>query len=237
MMKYNKLLKRFLPDILDLLLPETCCCCHRALRRWEKEICNFCLTEMPLTYFEEDKDNPVAQVFWGRVYLEQAVSWFYFQKGSRYQSAIHQLKYQGRQKIGLSLGEEFGYQLSRSKGFDKPDGLVPVPLHKKKQKKRGYNQSERIASGLSSSLNIPVFKDVLVKSGNTSTQTNLSRFDRYLNVMDSFELNNVGLIKNKHIFLIDDVLTTGATLEACASTLLEIEGVKVSVGTLAWARD
>ncbi len=233
----TKFVKHLLPDFLDLLMPETCCCCHRALRRWEKEICNYCLTEMPLTYFEEDKDNLVAQVFWGRVYLEQAVSWFYFHKGSRYQSAIHQLKYQGRQNIGVCLGEEFGHQLSRSNGFDKPDVLIPVPLHPKKQKKRGYNQSERIASGISLALNIPVFNDVLLKSGNTSTQTNLSRFDRYLNVADSFELQKVKLIENKHVFLIDDVLTTGATLESCASSLLHIEGVKVSVGTLAWARD
>jgi len=192
---------------------------------------------MPLTYFEEDVDNLVAQVFWGRVYLEQAVSWFYFSKGSKYQSAIHKLKYQGRNDIAVYLGQEFGYQLGRATSFQIPDVLIPVPLHPKKMKKRGYNQSEEIAKGLSEALNIPLLSKVLLKSDNTKTQTNLSRFDRYLNVSESFTLNYIELIENKHIFLIDDVLTTGATLEACASKLLEIEGVKVSAGTLAWARD
>lgn len=200
-------------------------------------MCNYCLSEIPLTHFEEDRENLVAQVFWGRVYLEQAVSWFYFSKGSRYQSAIHKLKYQGRIGIGFYLGQEFGFQLGRCESFNIPDVLIPVPLHDKKMKKRGYNQSESISQGLSEALGISLLRHVLLKSDHTVSQTNLSRFDRYLNVSESFTVDNSELIKNKHVFLIDDVLTTGATLEACASKLLEIEGVKVSVGTLAWARD
>ena len=179
----------------------------------------------------------MAKVFWGRVYLEQAVAWFYFQKGSKFQSAIHQLKYQSRPGIGLCLGEEFGYQLARCSNFKLPDLIIPVPLHPKKEKKRGYNQSYKISLGLSSALKIPVVNDVLIKSDNTSTQTNKSRFDRYLNVSNSFIIERESCIENKHIFLIDDVLTTGATLEACSSKLLEVTGVNVSIGTLAWARD
>lgn len=236
-MKKSKFINRLLPDLLDLLLPNTCCCCGRALHRWEKEICNYCLTEIPLTYYEDDPVNLVAQVFWGRVYLEQAISWFFFHKGSRYQGAIHKLKYQNRPEIGISLGEEFGYQLIRGKAFVIPEVLIPVPLHPGKEKKRGYNQSEKIADGLSKALKIPVLPDILFKKENTSTQTDKSRFDRYLNVADSFTIDKGDIIENKHIFLIDDVLTTGATLEACASKLLEIPGVRVSAGTLAWARD
>jgi len=229
--------KRLLTDLLDLLLPRICCCCRRALRRWEEEICNYCLIEIPVTHFEDDPENLVAQVFWGRVYLEQAMSWFFFHKNSRYQKAIHQLKYQDRPGIGKTLGKEFGYQLSGSDIFILPDLLIPVPLYSKKMKKRGYNQSEKIAEGLSEALGIPLETEVLIKTEDTSSQTNKSRFDRYLNVVDSFKVENLEVIKNKHIFLIDDVLTTGATLEACATKLLEIPGVRVSIGTLAWARD
>ena len=236
-MKKIKLINNLLPDLLDLVLPRTCCCCNRALRRWENEICNYCLTELPVTRFENDSDNLVAKVFWGRVYLEQAVSWFFFLKGSRYQEAIHRLKYQNRPEIGVALGEEFGYQLLRSKIFQIPELIVPVPLHPRKHKKRGYNQSEKIAEGLSLALGIPVASDILYKKDSTSTQTDKSRFDRFLNVSGSFGLLNEQIIENKHVFLVDDVLTTGATLEACASILLELTGVKVSAGTLAWAMD
>jgi ComF family protein len=236
-MKKLKLAKNLPADLLDLLLPRTCCCCNRALRRWEKEICNYCLTELPVTRFENDPDNLVARVFWGRVYLEQAVSWFFFLKGSRYQEAIHRLKYQNRPEIGFALGEEFGFQLLQSSIFEIPELLVPVPLHPSKLKKRGYNQSEKIAEGLSGALGIPVQNNVLYKKEGTSTQTDKSRFDRYLNVSGSFGLSGGHMIENKHVFLIDDVLTTGATLEACASILLELPGVRVSAGTLAWAMD
>jgi len=179
----------------------------------------------------------VAQVFWGRVYLEQALSWFYFHKDSRYQKALHQLKYQDRPEIGTVMGKEFGYQLSRCDRFILPDSIIPVPLHPKKHKRRGYNQSERISSGMSEALGIPVHSNILLKAKNTSTQTDKNRFDRYLNVMDSFSIENPEIIEHKHVFLIDDVLTTGATLEACAATLLQIPGVRVSAGTLAWAID
>jgi len=207
------------------------------LQRWEEEICNFCLSELPLTNFEDDPDNLVAKVFWGRVYLEQAVSWFYFHKESIYQKAIHQLKYQNRPGIGVALGKEFGYQLAQSGSFIIPDLIVPVPLHQKKQKKRGYNQSEKISHGLSKALEIPTYPHILHKIENTSTQTNKSRYDRFINVVDSYQVRQAELVENKHIFLIDDVLTTGATIEACSIKLLEIPGVKLSVGTLAWARE
>jgi ComF family protein len=228
---------RLLPDLLDLLLPRICCCCRRALHRWEDEICSYCLIELPLTHFEDDPENLLAQVFWGRVYLEQAVSWFFFHKESRYQKAIHQLKYVNRPGIGRVLGSEFGYQLLRSEEFILPDLLIPVPLHLKKKKKRGYNQSEMIAGGMSDALGIPMVNSVLQKAEKTSSQTNKSRFDRYLNVANSFSVEGAEVIEGKHIFLIDDVLTTGATLEACASKLLETPSVKISVGTLAWTRD
>ena len=179
----------------------------------------------------------MAKVFWGRVYLEQAVSWFFFLKGSRYQEAIHKLKYQKRPEIGVALGREFGYQLLQSDNFKIPDLLVPVPLHSSKLRKRGYNQSRKIAEGLSSALEIPLFPDILYKRESTTTQTDKTRFDRYLNVEGSFGIKDSHLIEGKHIFLVDDVLTTGATIEACAAILLETPGVRVSAGTLAWAQD
>ena len=176
-------------------------------------------------------------MFWGRVKLSQAVAWFYFRKGSIYQDALHKLKYNDRPDIGFSLGKQFGYELNRSSDFIKPDLLVPVPLNPKKMRKRGYNQSEAIAKGLSTGLRIPFINDILTRPLATSTQTRKSRYDRYLNVTGKFKINGTAFLENRHILLIDDVITTGATLEACAEVLLACPGVSVSVAALAWAKN
>jgi ComF family protein len=196
-----------------------------------------CLSQLPVTRFDLNPDNPLAEMFWGRVKLRQAVAWFYFRKGSIYQDALHKLKYNDRPDIGFSLGKQFGYELSRSSGFLKPDILVPVPLNPKKFRKRGYNQSEAIAKGLSTGLRIPLDCNILTRPLATSTQTRKSRYERYLNVTGKFKICNPGLLNSRHVLLIDDVITTGATLEACTEELLACPGVSVSVAALAWAKN
>ncbi|MCX6226551.1 MAG: ComF family protein [Bacteroidia bacterium] len=226
-----------LTDILSLLLPRTCPACRKPLKDWEECLCLVCLGQLPVTHFDLNPDNPLAEMFWGRVKLMQAVAWFYFRKGSVYQDALHKLKYNDRPDIGYSLGKQFGYELYHSCRFIKPDILVPVPLNPKKQRKRGYNQSEAIAKGLSRGLRIPLVNNALTRPVSTSTQTRKNRYERYLNVAGKFKSNNPALLENRHILLIDDVITTGATLEACAGELLSIPGVRVSVAALAWAKN
>jgi len=224
-----------LSDLLSLLLPRTCPACRKPLKDWEDCLCLVCLAKLPVTHFDRNLENPLAEIFWGRVKLSQAVAWFYFRKGSVYQDALHKLKYNDRPDIGFSLGKQFGYELYQSTEFIKPDILVPVPLNPKKLRKRGYNQSEAIGKGLAVGLRIPLVNNILTRPIATSTQTRKSRYERYLNVTGKFKISNPVLLENRHVLLVDDVITTGATLEACAEELLAYSGVSVSVAALAWA--
>lgn len=148
---------------------------------------------------------------------------------------MHQIKYNKMPQAGKRAGELFGYELKKSDKFILPDLIIPVPLHFSRIRKRGYNQSEYIASGISLVLNLPVFDTNLIRTENTETQTRKTRFSRYENLKNAFTVNNPAALINKHILLIDDVMTTGSTLEACSLQLLKIEGVRVSIGTIAYA--
>jgi len=226
-----------LSDLLSLLLPRTCPACRKQLKDWEKCLCLNCLGQLPVTHFHRDPDNKLAEMFWGRIRLEQAIAWFYFRKGSAYQDALHKLKYNNRPDIGQQLGKQYGHELFRSTEFIRPDILIPVPLNTKRLRKRGYNQSEMIARGLSEGLHIPCLTGMLTRPLATSTQTRKSRYERYLNVTGKFKTVNSEILESRHILLIDDVITTGATLEACAEVLLTVPGVRVSVAALAWAKN
>ena len=221
-------------DFLQFFFPELCVSCGQVLNSQEKVLCMECLFHIPRTNFHRYDDNPVSQLFWGRVKIEHASSFFYFSKGSSYQSLIHKLKYHGRKDIGVEMGKLFGSEL-RMTVFSKGDLIVPVPLHPLKHKKRGFNQSEMIAAGLSSTLNLPVNSSVLFRSESTETQTRKSRFDRFANVEGKFVVRDKTELEGKHIILADDVVTTGSTLESCAAVLLEISNTRVSILTLAVA--
>ncbi|MCK5821550.1 MAG: ComF family protein [Bacteroidales bacterium] len=224
-----------LRDFLDLFLPRTCAACNRALNPWEEEICQLCLMQLPISNYHMDHNNPVAQVFWGRVRLEQASTWFIYMRGSRFQNLLHRLKYEHRPRIGIAMGKNYGYQLKHSGIYEIPHLIIPVPLHPKRQRSRGYNQSEVISRGLSIALEIPVRLDILLRTVHTKTQTAKTRAERYQNVSGKFQVNNHEAIQNKHILLVDDVITTGATIEACAEELLKIEGTRLSVIGVAYA--
>ena len=228
-------LKDFLSDFAALFFPDLCAACGKNLFKGESEICHSCIYKLPLTQFHADPENRVARQFWGRIDILQAGAYLYFQKGTRVQNLLHQLKYNKRPEVGKRLGELYGYELAQSPVFIKPDLVIPVPLHPKKLKKRGYNQSSSIAEGLGKILDIPVSEDNLYRKSHTETQTKKSRFARYENMKEAFDLRNPEALAGKHVLLVDDVLTTGSTLEACAIKMQEKVDLKLSIATLAYA--
>jgi len=223
---------KFISDILNLFYPNICAGCNTPLVDGEKHICTQCLVSLPKTYYWNDKNNPSAQIFWGRLYTENVASFLFFRKKSRLQNIIHAVKYHNNKELGIYLGFLFGNEL-RCTEFNTAEVIIPVPLHKSKLIKRGYNQSELIAQGLSKSLNIPIADNVLVRTHITDTQTHKGRYDRWLNIKDKFIVQDSSKIEGKHVLLVDDVLTTGATLEACGIELLKVNGVTLSIATLA----
>lgn len=220
-------------DFFNLIFPRLCCSCNQTLLKHENTVCTNCIVTLPKTNFHLDKENPVNKVFWGRVQIEMAASYYFFSKESRVQNLLHHLKYKGAKEVGSTVGKLYGYDLREAPLFKGLDFIVPVPLHKNKLKKRGYNQSEWIAKGLSESMNIPLKLDVLYRKVDSNTQTKKSRYKRWENVGDIFGVLDVDL-KGKRVLLVDDVLTTGATIEACAQVLIE-KGCKIYVATLAYA--
>jgi len=217
---------RHLYDLIELLYPRLCITCNQRLVSQEKYICLGCRADMPLTGNQSDPDNEVARLFWGRVNIQNAVSMFHYRKGSRYQKIIHTIKYRGLKELGIEMGIELGKILTEAEFNKSVDLIIPVPLHYKKQLKRGYNQSELIK---------PVCLNNLYRKVNTPSQTKRTRFDRWKNVDNIFGVNNPEQIRGNHILLTDDVVTTGSTLDACASELLKISEVQVSIATLAYA--
>ncbi|MFC1731212.1 ComF family protein [candidate division KSB1 bacterium] len=227
---------KLLNDFLSLFFPNNCLACGNSLYDNEKTICTSCLFYLPKTDFHLDKDNDLSKVFWGRAQLENVTACFTYGKGGKVQNLIHQLKYRGKKEIGIFFGNYYGKILSQSQHFNTLDYILPVPLHEKKQRKRGFNQSEIFAQGLSDSMNIPIDIKALTRTISSQTQTKKSRFDRWKNVSEIFLVKNYDFLENKHILLVDDVITTGATIEACYHALKEISGVKVSVAAIAYAK-
>jgi len=226
----------WISDFISLIYPRICICCGNSLWKHEKLICNACHFRLPRTRFHLDPDNPVSRVFYGRVRVESAAAYLLFNKGSKVQRIIHQLKYKGRKDVGVWLGEEYGQILKASPLFNGIDLIIPVPLHKKKLMQRGYNQSDQFAIGLSKALKVPVENKLLVRNRATSTQTRKGRYERWKNVEDLFSLVRPERITGARILLVDDVVTTGATLESCIMALQRAPGVKVSVAAIAAAK-
>jgi ComF family protein len=227
-------LKDLWDDFLSLLFPRICYGCGSHLVKSEHLICTECYVVIPRTNFHTKKDNPVAQTFWGRCEIESAAAFSYFNKGSRIRKLIHSLKYKGVKEVGYELGKIYGLSLKSSDFLDGVDFIVPVPLHKSKERTRGFNQSETISAGIAEVTGLPLITNAVKRRLSTSTQTKRSRTERWDNVEGIFALTNPDLLAGKHILLVDDVITTGATIESCVNEILKAEGAKVSVVAVAY---
>lgn len=224
-----------LDDFLSLLYPNLCLACEKNTPTESSQICLQCQADLPQTNFHLEKENALMELFWGRIELVHATALYYFRKGGRTQHLIHQLKYANQPQIGVQLGELLGIQLATSAFYQDIDYVIPVPLHPRKERIRGYNQSDAIAQGISSGMGKPWERGILRRVVFTETQTKKNRMERMKNVGGAFEVFTPHRIEGKHILLVDDVVTTGATLEVCALTLLKIKGVRVSLAVLGYA--
>jgi len=220
-------------EFIQLIYPRLCPACQKQLLTDEKILCASCLYFLPRTNYHQSEEHPLQKIFWGRVLVENVTAFFFFEKGSSYRRILHQIKYQGQKKLGFEMGKMFGQDLKKS-SFMQTDLIVPVPLHPKKERKRGYNQSDVIAKGLATALGKPINNQLLIRMIENPTQTSKSRYERWENVDGIFRLTDPDFIENQHILLVDDVLTTGSTIEACAATLLSVPGVSVSIAVLAY---
>lgn len=222
-------------DFISLLFPRLCYACGEHLLRNENIICTGCYVNIPRTHFDVDRENPLEQLFWGRCLIEKAAAFSIYNKGSRIKNLIHNLKYKGIKEIGYELGKIYGLSL-KSSGFTSDiDLIIPVPLHPSRKRVRGFNQSEIISSGIADITGLQLNTDSFVRTARSDTQTKRSRYDRWTNVEGIFMVTDSEAIYNKHILLVDDVITTGSTIESCSHELLKVEGVKVSVAALAFA--
>ena len=229
--EYNNLFPIF-KGLLSLFYPRLCVACGETLHEKEQFFCLACFQNLPETNFHLFDDNPLVYRFMGRVHIVAVASLLFYKKGNMTQNILYHLKYKGNNELGRFLGQYYGKKLIEKDVYRKIDMIIPVPLHKKKLKKRGYNQSEYIAMGLSEAMGIPYNTTALVRESFTETQTKKSRIDRWENVKNVFQVVDENSIKGKHILICDDVLTTGATMEAAIKQLLEVENTMVSVVTI-----
>lgn len=228
-----KLFPAIIDDILYLLFPRLCYGCSDHLVSKERLICTRCMSTIPSPSLFNKSDNKVEEMFWGRCKLENAVSFSLFTRGGSVQSLIHNLKYKGVKELGPYLGSALGNRLMTKEWISEVDYIIYVPLTRSKEKKRGFNQSRLIATGLSDSLSIPILDDALERYSSKGTQTTRGRYERWENVESLFGVRRREEVRGKHLLLIDDVITTGSTIESCVNKLTEIDGVRVSVASIA----
>lgn len=225
-------------NLFNIFFPNTCAGCGNSLLQSEKSICLTCLEKLPQTHYHIIEENPIVQKFWGRVPLEFAAAFYFQNKNNITQRLIHQLKYKGKTAIGNELGGIIGYHLQQENTlFPKIDAIIPLPLHPAKEQKRGYNQCQFIADGIAAILTIPVYNDVIARVVANVSQTQKDKFGRWENVAGIFTVTKPEKIKNKQLLLIDDVVTTGSTIESCATSILSVPDTKLSVLTLAFPQE
>ncbi|MBP7398033.1 MAG: ComF family protein [Chitinophagales bacterium] len=229
-------LKVFIP-IRDLMYPHLCMACDNLLSAGEEFICIACRMQLPKTDYHTFFDNPVAKHFMGKFPFEGATGMFHFNKSSHIQKLLHNLKYKHQPEVGKVLGQIMGNAFITTSPYNTIDFIIPVPLHPMKQEQRGYNQSTMIAMGIADVMHIPVLENALLRTAYTGTQTKKSRMERWENVKEKFAANPkyIAELSSKHLLLIDDVITTGSTLESCAMQLLRIPEIKISIAAAAHA--
>lgn len=225
----------YIKDFINLIYPDNCRTCGETLLKNETLICTRCLYDLSKINIDDVRDNIVSRIFWGRVMIDKAFSLYHFNSGGKLQELMHKMKYKGEKGIGYEMGKFVGIRMKELGEFEDIDTIIPVPLHWKKFKKRGYNQSEYLARGISSVLDRPVDTRSLIRNIETSTQTKKIRFERWQNVENIFLMKKSLHLEDKHVLLVDDIVTTGSTLEACSNALLKVKNIKISVSTFAVA--
>lgn len=229
-MKFN-----IINSIIGLLYPSVCAACGSTLFDWEPLVCTRCRNLLPKTGYELNEDNPLARLFYGKVQLKAVTACFFFSKEGKVQHLIHELKYKNNPDAGIFLGQELGKTIREAPLFRGLDYLIPVPLHPKRERQRGYNQSRIIAQGISEITGVAIGDQFLVRTMNTATQTHKTKEERWENVRKIFEVRLPEQLRDKYVLLVDDVLTTGATLEACAGELSKVPGIVIGCATAACA--
>ena len=223
-------------DLLGLIYPTSCLVCEQRIPPRREKLCVRCEAELPFGIYPHG-EQPLEQVFWGRVEVRYCWAWLRFRKGNLARTLLHRVKYGGSRRIGRYMGMRFGHDLLRSnfeRSLNEIDCIVPIPLHPKKQRKRGFNQAEAIAKGMSTALSIPVRSDILKRKTHKGSLTALGRMDRWDSIQDNYDIQKKADLP-KHIMIVDDVVTTGATIESCAALLKENGVTTISVATLAYA--
>ncbi len=229
-----KTLSTYTKDFLHLFFPHNCEGCGSDIIQEDHLLCLQCQVKLPETNFLAVAANPIENIFYGRLSIHAAGSAYYFTKGSLIQQLVVELKYKNNHQVGLYLGKKLGFMLQQTDRFETVDYIIPLPLNPKKQQKRGYNQAEIICNGISRVWNRPVVNDAVVRNLFTETQTQKNRINRWQNMQEVFALHKTEQLNNKHVMLVDDIITTGATLEACGTELQKIPGIKLSIVTLAY---
>lgn len=229
--------KEYFVDLYRLFYPNLCGGCDEPLVKGEMHLCIHCRLDLPFTKFEKIKDNPVEKVFYGRAPLQFATSLLFFSKDGKTQQILHNIKYNGKRELAVYMGKLLGERLQQNPYLSDITCVVPVPLHPQKEHIRGYNQSTLLAEGITEVLKCKLLKNVIKRDVFTATQTKKGRVERWENVEQAFKIQRPDLLQHQHILLVDDVLTTGATLEACAHTLLAAGNCKVSIATIAFAKN
>lgn len=224
-----------LQHLIDIFFPKVCYACNNLLHDNELYICTTCRHDLPVTDFHFNQDKTVENIFYGRCQIEKATALLWFEKKGITQRLIHNLKYRGFEEIGQFLGDWLGNELNSSGYYKNIDAVIPVPLHKKKQRKRGYNQVTIFGKQIAKALQAEFMEDVLIKTTNTNSQVHKNRISRWFNNPEVFKASNIEKIANKHILIVDDLITTGATLESCILVLQKAPHVKISIATMAVA--
>lgn len=224
---------RIFEDILNIIFPKVCCVCGAGLTKNEEIICFHCRSELPKMNFSNVKDNELVNRFYGKLSIDFGLAYLNFHKSGITQKLLHQFKYNNYPEIGKLIGNWVGHELLKNKISDKIDIIIPVPLHPRKERKRGYNQSQYFANGISEITKIPTEFKTLQRLYYEESQTHKSKEQRWKSVENAFRIVDKVSVDSKNVLLVDDVITTGATLEACGHQIMKNGAAGISIATLA----
>lgn len=230
---FDRKLTNVINDINSILVPIVCFGCNAHLNRGEQHLCTVCRNSLPLTDYTFNEENTLDRIFYGRIHIKKASSFLFFTENGIVQQLIHHLKYKNQEQIGVFLGDWYGQKLRENSYLNAIDVVIPVPLHKKKLKKRGYNQVALFAQKIASHIGADYMDDLLIKTANTKTQTTKTRIGRWQDNKALYTLSDPSLLKNKKVLLLDDVITSGATMEICTQALQEAEGTSIYIASMA----